>query len=236
MLAHPRLKTNNDRVLAREWMMPILRSFTWPEHSRVRAERGVREERTSLRPHHQAAGSVRRPAPQRDRRAGRDRDSCQRERCRPCGHRARARCCRSRSTGRGYPRGADRRRSARTTPPCCVSSAISMTRSRCCGRIASFPTLLLGRRALLRRRAAEGLRRRLSSLIGMRYQRPGSCIAIRPSASKPTAGGNRPRRCTHWPVAAASWQRHLRVRAGQRRACAVRAIRSPVPEHRRLEA
>jgi len=26
MLADPRLKTNNDRVLAREWMMPILRS------------------------------------------------------------------------------------------------------------------------------------------------------------------------------------------------------------------
>jgi len=32
MLADPRLKTNNDRVLAREWMMPILRSHL-AEHS-----------------------------------------------------------------------------------------------------------------------------------------------------------------------------------------------------------
>ncbi|VTU32586.1 Formyl-coenzyme A transferase [Variovorax sp. SRS16] len=30
MLADPRLKTNNDRVLARDWMMPILRSYLAP--------------------------------------------------------------------------------------------------------------------------------------------------------------------------------------------------------------
>ncbi len=69
LLADPRLKTNNDRVLAREWMMPMLRShLAGPQ--RGRTQRGVRAERAALRAHHPAAGAVRRPAPERHRRPG----------------------------------------------------------------------------------------------------------------------------------------------------------------------
>ena len=88
LLADPRLKTNNDRVRARDWMMPLLRAHL--ARARRPNWRRVRAQRPALRAHHPAAGTVRRPAPERHRRPGRGHDPCQRERRWPRGHRARS--------------------------------------------------------------------------------------------------------------------------------------------------
>ena len=87
--ADPRLATNNDRVRARDWMMPLLRERLASSAAADLAGR-FRAQRTAVRADHAPAGPVRRSAPERDWRAGRDHDPCQRERRRPRGRRAHA--------------------------------------------------------------------------------------------------------------------------------------------------
>ena len=58
LYADPRLKTNNDRVQAREWMMPILRSLL-ADHSAAELSAGVRKKWLAVRPHRQTRRPVR---------------------------------------------------------------------------------------------------------------------------------------------------------------------------------
>ena len=54
----PRLETNNDRVVARDWMMPILRSRL-AGHSAAELSGGLREECVAVRADHPARRAVR---------------------------------------------------------------------------------------------------------------------------------------------------------------------------------
>ena len=58
LYADPRLKTNNDRVQAREWLMPTP-ALAPGRPQRGRAERGVRKKRPAVRAHRQARRPVR---------------------------------------------------------------------------------------------------------------------------------------------------------------------------------
>ncbi len=63
LTADPRLTTNNDRVRARDWMMPMLRAH-FGGHTAAETGRRVRASRTAVRADHQAPRPVRRPAPE----------------------------------------------------------------------------------------------------------------------------------------------------------------------------
>ena len=132
LAADPRLATNNDRVRARDWMMPLLRE-RFAELRRCRTGRSAsRRNGLPYRADHATAGSVRRPAPARHRRAGAG-HACRRTSAAPAARSRHApRCCLWPSTASACPCACRRLPSARRPTRCCIRSATAATRSLHC--------------------------------------------------------------------------------------------------------
>ena len=135
LLADARLRSNNDRVRSRDWLMPLLRTRFAALGAAELAER-FDAQRPALCAHHPPAGPVRRPASGRQRRPGAGEAARRCQQCRPCNRHPHAAAAADAGRQEAAAARRRRRRWARIPRHCCSGWAMRRRRSMTCAAAA----------------------------------------------------------------------------------------------------